>query len=107
ESIGGVETLTNPTLIVEVLSPTTEAFDRGDKFTYYKSIPSFGEYLLIAQHRPHVTQYVKQRDGSWSYCEVNSLADTLQLPTLDCVLSLSEVYLDVEFEAQRPPSIEQ
>ncbi|MGB9178663.1 MAG: Uma2 family endonuclease, partial [Pyrinomonadaceae bacterium] len=108
ESIGGVETLTNPTLIVEVLSPSTEAFDRGDKFTYYKSIPSFKEYLLIAQHRPHVTQYVKQSGGSWSYCEVNALTDTLQLPTLDCVLSLSEIYLDVEFEPIKgPPSIEQ
>ena len=58
ELIGGLEVLTNPTLIVEILSPTTEAFDRGDKFTHYKSIPSFGEYLLIAQHRPHVGQYI-------------------------------------------------
>lgn len=108
ESIGGLEMLTNPALIVEVLSPSTEAFDRGDKFTYYKSIPSFSEYLLIAQHRPHVTQYVKQSDGSWSYREVNTLADTLQLPTIDCVLSLNEVYLDVEFEPIKgPPSVEQ
>ena len=48
EEIGGVDALTNPALIVEVLSPSTEAYDRGDKFTRYKSIPSFGEYLLVA-----------------------------------------------------------
>jgi Uma2 family endonuclease len=54
EKIGGVDTLTNPTLIVEVLSDSTEGYDRGDKFTHYKSIPSLGEYLLIAQHRPHI-----------------------------------------------------
>lgn len=97
EVIGGVQALTNPTLIVEILSPSTEAYDRGDKFTHYKSIPSFGEYLLIAQHRPHVTHYVRQPDNSWSYEEANELSVTLLLPTLDGVLPLNEVYQDVEF----------
>ncbi len=106
ETIGGVQALTNPTLIVEILSPSTEAYDRGDKFTDYKSIPSFGEYLLIAQHRPHVTHYVRQPDGSWSYEEANELSATLLLPTLDGVLPLQEVYQDVEFtppEKRLPP----
>ena len=71
ELIGGLEVLTNPTLIAEILSPTTEAFDRGDKFTHYKSMPSFTEYLLMAQHRPHVGHSVKQNHEVWSYREFN------------------------------------
>lgn len=100
EKIGGVDTLTNPTLIVEVLSESTEAYDRGDKFTHYKSIPSFREYLLVAQHRPHTTQYVKQDDGSWSYGEVNDLAARLHLASIDCVLELNDIYQDVTFPAE-------
>jgi Uma2 family endonuclease len=65
KQIGGVDALTNPTVLAEVLSPSTEAYDRGDKFTYYKSIPSFQEYLLVAQHRAHITHYVRQAGAKW------------------------------------------
>ena len=95
ELIGGLEVLINPTLIVEILSPTTEAFDRGDKFTHYKSIPSFREYLLIAQHRAHVGQYVKQSDAVWSYQEFNALSAALYVSSLDCTLVLEELFQDV------------
>ncbi len=105
EKIGGVDVVTNPTLIIEVLSDSTEAYDRGDKFTHYKSIPSLKEYLLIAQHRPHITQYVKQNDGSWSYDEVNELSARIQLPSIDCVLEVSEIYRDVTFAAQPSPNL--
>ena len=97
EEIGGIEALTNPVLLVEVLSPSAEAYDRGDKFTYYKSIPSFREYLLVAQHRPHITHYVKQSDDKWDYAETNDLTAGLYLPSVDCTLTLGEVYSDVEF----------
>jgi Uma2 family endonuclease len=107
EKIGGVDTLTNPTLIVEVLSDSTEGYDRGDKFTHYKSIPSLGEYLLIAQHRPHITHYAKNGDSSWSYREVNELSATLHLPSVDCVLELSEVYRNVTFPAISSPNIKE
>src|SRR5258708_2933853 len=60
EKIGGVDALINPVVIFEILSPSTEAYDRGDKFTYYKSIPSLREYVLVAQHRPHITHYVRE-----------------------------------------------
>ena len=104
ETIGGIKALTNPALIVEVLSPSTESFDRGDKFFYYKSIASFCEYLLVAQHRPHVTHYVRKEDGiSWSYEEFNSLDDTLCLASLGISLKLSELYQDVDFAAAAPP----
>jgi Uma2 family endonuclease len=105
EKIGGVDVLTNPMLIVEVLSESTEAYDRGDKFTHYKSIPSLREYLLIAQHRPHITQYVKQESGSWSYQEVNTLSEEVHLPSVDCVLTLNEVYQGVTFPEHPSPNI--
>lgn len=97
ERFNSNDLLLNPVLLWEVLSPSTEAYDRGDKFTYYKSIPSFREYVLIAQHRPHMTHYVKQHDGSWTYEEVNTLSDTLSLPAIGCTLALNEVYRDVAF----------
>lgn len=97
ERFNGADLLLNPVLIIEVLSPSTEAYDRGDKFTYYKSIPSFREYLLIAQHRPHVTHYVKSEAGKWDYEEANDLDSHTYLPTIDCTLSLADIYRDVEF----------
>jgi len=97
EEIGGVKVLINPIVIVEVLSPTSERFDRGDKFTFYKSIPSFQEYILVAQHRPHITQFIKQADNKWLQSEVNDITGNLYLPTIDCTLALNEVYRDVEF----------
>lgn len=106
EKIGGVDALTNPTLIIEVLSDSTEAYDRGDKFTHYKSIPSLREYLLVAQHRPHITHYVKQEDGSWSYSEINDLSASIRLSSVDCVLELNAVYEGVSFPAQPSPNIQ-
>ncbi len=78
--------------------PSTEAFDRGDKFTLYKSIESFSEYLLIAQHRPHVSQFVRGENGVWTFREFNDLTDKLQCASVPCVLALSEIYRDMSFE---------
>jgi Uma2 family endonuclease len=100
--VGGVDALTNPTLIVEVLSPSTETYDRVDKFTHYKSIPTFREYLLVAQHRPHVTHLFKQDDGTWIHSEANALDSTIKLTSLDCDLPLSEIYSGVSFDAGTP-----
>lgn len=103
EEIGGVKVLTNPSIIIEVLSSSTEAYDRGDKFTYYKSIPSLREYLLIAQHRPHVSHFVKQDDSSWNLREFNDLNATVRLTSFDCELPLSEIYEELDFENPPPP----
>lgn len=102
EEIGGIETLTNPSVIVEILSPSTEAYDRGDKFSYYKSIPSLYEYVLVAQHRPHITHFIKQTAESWNNTEVNDLSASLTLPSLECTLTLNEVYAGVEFSGAKP-----
>ena len=91
--------LVNPALIVEVLSDSTEGFDRGDKFTYYKSIPSFNEYLLVAQHRPHVSQFVKRENGVWTFMEFNDLTESLRCASVPCVLALKDIYRDVVFES--------
>jgi Uma2 family endonuclease len=101
EEVSGVDTLVNPELIVEVLSPSTEAYDRGDKFTHYKSIPTLREYLLVSQHRPHVTHLFKQDDGKWIHSEANDLESSIRLQSLDCELPLSEIYRDVAFD---PPA---
>lgn len=97
EKIGGVDVLINPALIIEVLSDSTERYDRGDKFSNYKSIPTLSEYLLVAQHRPHVSQFIKQPDGSWLNLEYNTLGDKMKVATLDCELTLDEIYQDVVF----------
>ena len=97
ETLGNQELLVNPSLIVEILSDSTAAFDRGYKFTYYKSIESFTEYVLIAQDRPHVWQFVKQSDNSWLSHEFNSQKEKFYLTSLDCELELSELYQEVVF----------
>jgi Uma2 family endonuclease len=103
ESFYGLEVLINQSLIVEVLSPSTEAFDLTDKFTYYKSIESFNEYMLIAQDRPHVTLYTKQSADVWLHREFNSLEDKIYLSSIDCEIRLAEIYLDIEFpKIERP-----
>lgn len=103
ENFYGLEVLVNPSLIVEVLSPSTEAFDLNAKFTYYKSIESLTEYLLIAQNRPHVTLYTKQTAEAWLHREYNDLEAKVYLTSLDCEISLGEIYLDIEFEIEDYP----
>lgn len=104
EDFYGLQVLTNPALIVEILSPSTMGFDLTDKFTYYKSIESFSEYLLVAQDRPHVALYTKQDEKSWLHRSFTSLDETVRLSSLDCELRLAEIYLDIEFpEREREP----
>lgn len=103
EKIGGVDVLTNPQLIIEVLSDSTEAYDRGHKFLHYKSIPSFTEYLLIAQQRPHVSQFIKEADNRWVQHEFKDLNDVINLVSLDCELALSDIYANVSFAPGNTP----
>jgi Uma2 family endonuclease len=90
------DTLLNPTLIVEVLSESTEAYDRGGKFAHYRKLTSLIEYVLIAQTKPHVEHYVRQPDNRWLLAEADSLHQTLHLPSIDCHLVLAEVYDKVD-----------
>lgn len=87
----GFDTLLNPTLIVEVLSESTEDYDRGTKFAHYRTIPSLSEYVLVAQKEVHVEHFIRQADG-WLLTETSDLGDTVELPSIGCRLSLKDVY---------------
>ena len=90
------DTLLNPTLIVEVLSESTNNYDRGAKFEQYRMIESFVEYVLIAQHKHHVEHFVRQAGNRWLLSETNRLEDTIELTSIACNLMLTEVYDKVE-----------
>lgn len=90
-----VDTLLNPILIVEVLSPSTEAYDRGKKFEHYQQIPSLVEYLLVAQETCRVEQFVRQGASQWLYSEAHRLEDVVTLSSINCTLALKDVYARV------------
>jgi Uma2 family endonuclease len=94
-----LDTLLNPTLLVEVLSESTEAYDRGAKFEQYRTLASLADYLLIAQDRCHVEHFARQPDGRWLLAEASSLEATLRLASVDCELPLAEVYEKLPFAA--------
>jgi len=97
QKIEGVDSLLNPTIIVEVLSPTTESYDRGGKFGHYRQLPSLKEYVLVSQDKVLVERYTRQGDD-WVLSEFKGLADTLQLRSIDCAVSLREIYAKVKFD---------
>lgn len=97
--VQGLDALVNPTLVVEVLSPTTKARDIGDKFAAYQAIESFREYLLVEQDAPRMTQYVRQTDGMWKRREVSGLDASVALESVGCELKMSDVYEGVTFES--------
>jgi Uma2 family endonuclease len=86
----------NPILIVEVLSPSTEEYDRTDKFRMYRSIPSFCEYLLIRQNKIFVERYSKQAQV-WTYSDFDGLDQSILLESLNIELAIAEIYRGVEF----------
>jgi Uma2 family endonuclease len=92
------DTLTNPNLIVEVLSPSTEAYDRGRKFEQYGAIASLQEYLLVASDRVHVDLYTRQADGRWLLTSANRLEGKLELESVNCRVALAELYEKVDLE---------
>lgn len=95
EDMQGVEMLVNPLVIMEVLSASTEAYDRGIKFFEYQSIASFQEYVLIAQDRPHITHYVRQNSGQWLRSDLHGIGEHLLLRALDCAIPIAEIYRQV------------
>ncbi len=90
-------TVINPLLIAEVLSKSTQNYDQGNKFLYYRSIPEFKEYILIDQYQYHVVHYVKTTDGKWFLDEIEGESATLSLETVDFQITLSDLYEQVDF----------
>jgi Uma2 family endonuclease len=94
-----LDTLTNPQLIIEVLSPITQDCDRGGKFTAYRTIPSFQEYLTIASDRIHVEQHVrKAKEGGWFLTDHTDVRGSIHLHSMGIELRLADIYDGITFE---------
>ena len=96
------DTITNPALIAEVLSESTEKYDRGAKSERYRSVPTLAEYLLVSQERVHIELYTRQPNGAWVLREWNDPAAEIDLASLRCRLKVAEVYAKVVFGEQGP-----
>ncbi len=94
------DTVLNPTVLIEVLSPSTEAYDRGEKFAHYRRLASLQEYILIAQDKVYL-EHFKRQGEQWVLTEISRLEDVLHLPSIECQLALSDIYEKVTFP---PPS---
>ncbi len=95
---GRRDTLLNPVLIVEVLSDSTAAYDRGDKFEAYRSIPEFQEYLLVSQSSQRIEHYVKRSPKKWDFQAYDETDMMVQLETIGVELAIVDIYDKVEFE---------
>lgn len=93
----------NPSLVIEVLSPSSEAWDRGQKFEHFRSIPSLKEYVLVAQDHVHIEHFLRQPSGQWLLTEYGDLNSRVQFPSLDVSIAVTEIYAKVEFPAERSP----
>jgi Uma2 family endonuclease len=95
-----VRALLNPSIIIEVLSKSTEAIDRGEKFLCYQQLESFVAYLLVAQDTARIEMYTKQPDGKLLYTMVFGLDAEIVIPAAECTVRLADIYEDVEFSIE-------
>jgi Uma2 family endonuclease len=93
-----LDTFINPQLIIEVLSDSTESYDRGKKFAHYRAIDSLREYVLVSQTECRIERFSRQDDGNWLYSENTDPGGSIELTSVACRLSLSRVYQKVDFE---------
>ena len=91
------DTLLNPAVIIEVLSASTEAYDRGEKFAHYRALGSLTDYLLVAQDKPSIEHYCRQANGQWLYSASEGLEAHIEIATIGCALPFAEIYERVEF----------
>lgn len=94
------DTLLNPTVIIEVLSPSTENYDRGKKSHYYRAIPTLQEYLLIAQDEPYIEHFVRYSAHQWLFSEVTAEQGSVHLASIDCTLQLKDIYNNIPRRGQ-------
>ena len=94
------DTVLNPTLLMEVLSKSSEAYDRGKKFDHYRKIPSLREYVLISQDEPMIQRFLRNEDDTWTLSAVADLNQSIRLQSLGIELPLAEVYERVDFTAE-------
>jgi Uma2 family endonuclease len=96
-----VDTLLNPQVIIEILSESTEAHDRGRKLQHYRSIESLREYLLVSQSECRIEHYARQTSGEWIYSDMTDPQGTIALNSVVCRLSLEKVYRSITFETEK------
>jgi Uma2 family endonuclease len=89
------DTLLNPVLLIEVLSESTEGYDRGKKFQHYRSIDSLNEYILVSQNEARIEKYLKQGDGFWALSEAIGLESAIQIDSIDCEFTLGDIFAKV------------
>lgn len=94
------DTLLNPVLLIEVLSESTEGYDRGRKFQNYRSFESLEEYILVAQDEARIEKYVKHGDGFWLLSEAVGLGSSIEFSSIECEINLGEVYDKIDFEQE-------
>ena len=97
---GRKDTLVNPVMIAEVLSKSTKSYDRDEKFSAYRTIPTLQEYILIDQYTMHVEQYSKTDKNKWIFSEFNDAEENLNLASIPCQISLADMYDKVDFNAE-------
>ena len=95
--IGRKDTVINPVLIAEILSKSTQNYDRSEKFATYRTIPTFKEYLLVDQYRIHVEHYVKTGVNQWTFSEYDDQNITLSLNTLELQILIADLYENIDF----------
>lgn len=99
------DTLINPTVIIEILSPSTERYDRGMKFQHYRTIISFQEYILVAQDKYHIERFVRQENNDWVFSEFIGLEAVLPILSIQGSLTLRDVYEQVPITPEVIPGI--
>lgn len=95
-----LDTLLNPVVVVEVLSATTESYDRGAKFQHYRALESLQEYVLISQDSPRIERYARQDNDQWLLTDAAGLDAMITLDSVGCTLALADVYEKVDFEEE-------
>ena len=105
---GTDDTVVNPTVVIEVLSDSTEAYDRGKKFENYRQMPALREYLLASQKEPRIEQFIRQPSDQWLLYEAVGMDAALTLPSLEIAIPFAEVFAKVKFDRgpirlQTPP----
>jgi Uma2 family endonuclease len=93
------DTLLNPLMIIEILSPSTERYDRGKKFHHYQTIATLKEYMLIAQDEHRIEHYTKHDDDTWRFSTYTTLQASIPIPTIQCTIALEDIYDKVDIES--------
>lgn len=92
------KTLTNPTVVIEILSPSTERADRGRKFQHYRNLDTLQEYVLISPSMARVEVFFKQSEKTWLFTDISDINDAVKLSSIDCTLQMKDIYDQVSFD---------